>query len=291
MDSTLLKGLRVLEHLARSDTARGVSDLARELGITKSNIHRTLQTLVAAGYVQLTPGGLYECTLKVFELGSFVLRRIDLRSVAEPFMRALADKTRETIHLSVLECAEVVYLHKIESPQPVRAYSSIGGRAPAQCVASGKALLAYQQEDPLRYFSDPLPAYTPCSIRTVARLRKELTKIRQQGFAVNSGEWRESVCGLAAIVHGDAGLPVASIGISGPSDRLKPEVIENYKSVVMEIAKQLSTALGYNPDMFAPTTAGKPLTSPRAGTRGRPAGHSQPKNPPAPAAMRNNTKR
>lgn len=246
MDSTLLKGLTILEHLAASETPRGVSELARALELQKSNVHRTLQTLVAAGYVRATANGTYECTLKLFELASSVLSRVDVRQVAEPFMRSLADQTQETIHLSLLDKAEVIYLHKIESPHPVRAYSSIGGRAPAYCVASGKALLAYQQEA-LAHLSDPLPAHTSRTIVSLDLLRRELEQVRVQGFAINRGEWREGVCGLAAIVHDAMGKPVASIGISGPADRLDPAALRRFSDVVVDTARGLSRALGYDP--------------------------------------------
>src|SRR5690606_30707322 len=99
--------------------------------LPKSNVHRTLQTLVAAGYVTSTDVGHYQCTLRLFELGNQVADRFDIRTHAQPVMRELAELTRETVHLSVLDGSEVIYMHKIESPEPVRAYSRIGGRAPA----------------------------------------------------------------------------------------------------------------------------------------------------------------
>lgn len=246
MDTTLLKGLTVLEHLARSDAPRGLTDLARTLGLTKSNVHRTLQTLVAAGYVRALPGGTYACTLKLFELASPVVARIDVRQAAEPFMRTLAEQTQETIHLALLDRADVIYLHKIESPQPVRAYSSIGGRAPAYCVASGKALLAYQEEA-LAHLPETLPVFTPRTIASLDLLRRDLEQVRIQGFAVNRGEWREGVCGLAAIVHDAMGRPAAAIGISGPADRLSPTALRRFSDVVVDAARGLSRALGYNP--------------------------------------------
>jgi DNA-binding IclR family transcriptional regulator len=246
MDSTLIKGLTVLEHLAGSEVPRGVSDLARSLSLTKSNVHRTLQTLVATGYARATPAGTYECTLKLFELASSVLARIDVRQVAEPFMRALAERTQETIHLSLLDKADVIYLHKIESPHPVRAYSSIGGRAPAYCVASGKALLAYQEEA-LAHLPEVLQVHTSRTIPSLDLLRRELEQVRIQGFAINRGEWREGVCGLAAIVHDAMGRPGAAIGISGPADRLNPAALRRYSDVVVDVARSLSRALGYNP--------------------------------------------
>lgn len=252
MDSTLLKGLKVLEHLAHCDSPCGVSELARTLDLAKSNVHRTLQTLVSAGFVSAHPEGTYECTLKLFELASMVLSRIDVRRVAEPFMRSLSEQTQETIHLSVLDRAEVIYLHKIESSQPVRAYSNIGGRAPAHCVASGKALLAYQADEALRHFSDPLPVFTSRTLASIESLRQELEQIRMQGFAVNRGEWRDGVCGLAAIIHDALGKPIAAIGISGPTERLQPAALRRFSDIVIDTARGLSRALGYNPVTLPP---------------------------------------
>lgn len=245
MDSTLLKGLTVLECLAKSNGPRGIADLARALELNKSNVHRTLQTLIAAGYVRALAGGMYECTFKLFELGSVVLRRVDVRQAAEPFMQSLAERTRETIHLSVLDKTEVIYLHKIESPHPVRAYSSIGGRAPAHCVASGKALLAYNEEE-LKALPAQLLTFTTRSISSLDKLKRELERVRAQGFAINRGEWREGVYGLASIVQDVQGNGVASIGISGPSDRLNLAALRQFSDVVMEAACGLSRALGCN---------------------------------------------
>lgn len=249
MDTTLVKGLTVLEVLAHSGAPRGVSELARELDLPKSNVHRTLQTLIAAGYVRPADRpGAYECTLKLFELGAAIMSRVDVRHRAEPHMAALAEATRETVHLSALDRAasgpEVIYLHKIESPEPVRAYSVIGGRAPAHCVASGKALLAYQDERYLAALPDPLAGFTPRSITGRGALLEELAEVRRTGYAVNHGEWRESVCGLAAIILDAGRRPAAAIGISGPVDRLRPATLRRHRADVVEAARLVSAELG-----------------------------------------------
>lgn len=256
MDTTLLKGLNVLEAVARSNGPRGVSELARELDLTKSNVHRTLQTLASAGYVR--PGsvaGTYECTLKLFEMASGVIARIDVRQTADPFMQQLARLTKETIHLSILDGTDVIYLNKIESPHPVRAYSTIGGRAPAHCVASGKALLAWQSTTFLGELPERLPTPTGRSIGTRDALLDEIGKIRRQGFAVNNGEWREGVGGIAAIVFDVAGAPAAAIGISGPVERLRPAAVRKYSQLVMEAALGLSRTLGYAQPGYPPVAA------------------------------------
>lgn len=256
MDTTLLKGLNVLEAVARSNGPRGVSELARELDLTKSNVHRTLQTLASAGYVRPgTVAGTYECTLKLFEMASGVIARIDVRQTADPFMQQLARLTKETIHLSILDGADVIYLNKIESPHPVRAYSTIGGRAPAHCVASGKALLAWQSAAYLGQLPERLPAPTARSIATRDALLDEIGKIRRQGFAVNNGEWREGVGGIAAIVFDVTGAPAAAIGISGPVERLRPAAVRKYSQLVMEAALGLSRTLGYGQPGYPPVAA------------------------------------
>jgi IclR family KDG regulon transcriptional repressor len=247
MDGTLLKGLRVLEVLALSDKPRGITDLASELRLTKSNMHRTLQTLIAANFVEMPSPGRYACTLKLFELSSAIMATVNVRQAGEPFMAKLLRETGETVHLSVVDKGEIIYLHKLDSPHPVRAYSSIGGRAPAYCVASGKALLAHGGEAALAALGEfPLHAYTPRTITALDDLRRELQLIRNQGFAVNRGEWRDSVCGLAAIVFDDRGQPCAAIGISGPVERLRPIALRRYRNLVTEAAAGLSKALGYN---------------------------------------------
>ncbi|MEU9530413.1 IclR family transcriptional regulator [Streptomyces sp. NPDC048210] len=245
MDSTLLKGLTVLETLARSSGPRGVSELARELNLTRSNMHRTLQTLTAAGYTRVVAdGGGYECTLKLFELSSTVMERVDVRRCASAHIARLGEFTKETVHLSVLDRSDAIFLDKIESPQPVRAYSSVGGRAPAHCVATGKALLSWLTDAELgAVLSGGLSSWTERTLTDPEVLRQELAEARATGCAVNRGEWRISVGGIAAVVFDANGAPVAAVGVSGPVDRVLPEE-SRYRRAVLDSVREISRELG-----------------------------------------------
>lgn len=246
MDKTFLKGLTLLETLARSGKACGVTELATTLQLTKSNVHRLLQGLVHQGFARKNAEtGRYELTMKLWELGSYVLGQLDVRQVAQPFLESLAAETSETVHLSVLDGAEVLYIAKIDSPQPVRAYSTVGGRAPAQCVATGKAQLAWAQDETVARIEQALHAYTPYSIVSAAELDAELARIRSQGYAVNRGEWREQVCGVAAPIRDATGAVIAAIGISGPAERLKPRRMKDVGPSIVRVAQQISRLLGY----------------------------------------------
>jgi IclR family transcriptional regulator, KDG regulon repressor len=246
MDKTFLKGLTLLETLARSDRACGVTELAETLQLNKSNVHRLLQGLVHQGFARKNgDSGRYELTMKLWELGSHVRSRLDIRQVAQPFMERLAADSSETVHLSVLDGIDVLYLAKIDSPQPVRAYTTVGGRAPAQCVATGKAQLAWADATRIAQTKAALQAYSSKSITRGADLDTELERIRTQGYATNRGEWREQVCGVAAAIRDASGDVVAAVGLSGPTERLKARQMKEWGPPVAKVAEEISRLLGY----------------------------------------------
>ncbi|MCC7272897.1 MAG: IclR family transcriptional regulator [Alphaproteobacteria bacterium] len=245
-NKTLLKGLRLIESLVQMNGQCGVSELSRELRLPKSNVHRVLETLVEGGYARNDPAtGRYSLTLRLWELGSCLVSRVELRPVAAPHLRALARGFDETVHLSVLDDGEVIYLDIIEAEQPVRAYTRVGGRAPASCVATGKALLAFQGTDAIARAIARLEPHTATTIVEPDRLVAELERIRRDGIAFNHGEWRASVCGVAAPIRDSAGTVVAAVGISGPSSRLTPERMIASAATVMATARAISHDLGY----------------------------------------------
>jgi DNA-binding IclR family transcriptional regulator len=164
-------------------------------------------------------------------------------SAASEAMNRLLARTRETVHLSVLDGEEVVYVHKLDSPEPVRAYSEIGGRAPAFCVATGKAMLAWQPTAVLASVASHLRAHTPRTITDPQEYLREMDRIRANGYAVNRGEWRETVWGVAAAIRSAKGSVLAAIGVSGPSARIKPGNIKVIADEVIAAARLVERSL------------------------------------------------
>ena len=242
MNNTLIKGLRLLEVLAARAQPVGISELAQELEMGASNVHRLLQALVELGYAVNEGGrGGYRASLKVWELGAQALHKLDFRETAAPAMRWLLAETNETVHLSVLSGEEVIYVDKLDSPEPVRAYSVIGGRAPAYCVATGKALLAWREESPTSLLTvRPLQTFTRSTLADTSALAIELERVRQQGYAINRGEWRPSVWGIAAPIFDGRSRVVAAIGISGPAARIRARGLKRLSEQVVQAARQAS---------------------------------------------------
>lgn len=262
MDSTLAKGLSVLDWLVRQQRDCRVADVAAAFELQRSNAHRTLQTLVACGWAQQDPASsAYRPSLKLFELGALVEAAADLKALLRPALAALAQTTGETIHLAVLDGAQIVYLDKFDSPLPVAAYSRIGGRAPAHCVASGKALLAAAGLDAAALASrlGPLAAHTPHSITDPAALAADLASARARGHATNREEWRLGVCGLGAAVRNARGEPVAAIGISVPAMRFGKAQERALAQALHAATLQAHQILGFRPQA-APERPLRPST-------------------------------
>ena len=250
MDSTLAKGLAVLEWLARQQRERRVADVAQAFGIARSNAHRTLQTLVACGWVlQDGIGGAYRPSFKLFEIGTLVGNAADLITLVNPHLAHLARTTGETIHLAAPDGAEILYLDKFDSPLPVAAYSRIGGRAPAYCVASGKALLAAELLDPdaLRQRLGRLVAHTPNTITDFDLLEADLERARERGYAENREEWRVGVSGLGAPLFDARGKVVAAVGMSVPFVRFGRTRVRRLAEQLVACARDASITLGYRP--------------------------------------------
>jgi DNA-binding IclR family transcriptional regulator len=248
VDSTLAKGLTVLEWLIRQQRDCRVAEVAQAFGMARSNAHRTLCTLVACGWVRRDERtSAYRASPRVIELGALIESAADLRTLLRPQLAKLAGATGETIHLAALDGSEVVYLDKFDSPLPVAAYSRVGGRAPAYCVASGKALLAAggHTRESLRESLGALLPHTPRTLTDFGALWADLERTRARGFSENREEWRLGVCGLGAPIFNARSEPVAAVGISVPSIRFSRTQVRLLADRLLACARDASVMLGY----------------------------------------------
>lgn len=244
MDTTLIKGLHVLETLVAGKDAMALAEIASAAGLVKSNAHRVLKTLIHCGYARQDGDGRYRATLKMWKLGSRISEQMDIRGIARPHLRKLSELTGETVHLSVLENGEVTYLEKIDSPHPVAAYSRLGGGGPAHCSATGKALLAFANDDVRQRVEASLRRFTARTIVEPAKLERELQTIRRSGFATTRGEWHEAVSGIAAPILARDDVAVAAVGISGLSARVTTAKLRDFAPCVIDAAQAIARDLG-----------------------------------------------
>ncbi|GAA2619566.1 IclR family transcriptional regulator [Streptomyces tubercidicus] len=212
------KAAHILECFTPDVESYRLSELARCTGLPKPTVHRLTADLVRLGWVERS-GTRYRLGAKLFELGSRVPRRRDLREVALPFLQDLFEATRETVHLGVREGLEVVYLERIHGHDALRLPSRIGGSLPLSCTAVGKALLAFSgAELTEELLSRPLPSLTPRSLTDPALVRAALEKTQVAGLAYEEEEAVEGVSCIAAPVFA-GGVTVAALSVAVPRER------------------------------------------------------------------------
>ena len=149
--SSLRRGLRALDVLAHAggpdDPGLGVVDVARRLGVDKSQASRTLRTLAEHGLVERDPvTRAYRVGPRVFGYAALVADRRLLRA-APPVLAALVATLGERAHLSVLDGDAVLTLLSESPPHAVQAAGWAGRSVPAYCTAAGRALLADHDAD------------------------------------------------------------------------------------------------------------------------------------------------
>lgn len=244
MDSTIAKGMRILELIAGNDGPMSVGDVAEASGLGKSNVHRTLQTFVELGYLRQSGNkGSYAPTTRLWELGMHVMARLDFVQVARPHLIRLCDETGESALLSILDGNEAIYVDRIMSRHSITVFNPIGARVPAWCNASGRVLLACTEVDPIAH-AGHLHVYTANTIHEPAALASEFARIRANGFSLTCEEWRPGVYGLAAPIRDRNGNPVGSIGVTGPTSQLNAERVGELSASVIGHASAISAELG-----------------------------------------------
>jgi IclR family transcriptional regulator, KDG regulon repressor len=245
--SGVAHALDVLELLARERKSLGLSQIARELGMSKAGIHRVLATLGARGYVERHPGGQYGLSIKVWELGCS-LPDLEIVKTAAPIMERVARETGDSGFLVALSGFSAVNLHSVAADQAVRVHVDLGSRLPANCTGAGLALLATLNDEELeRILPIQLPASTPITITDHDELRRELSQIRSRGYAINLGGWRIDVGGVAVAIPGPSGRAVAALNVAGPRYRLTRPRLKAMTRIVQEAAAEIAVRLRSGP--------------------------------------------
>jgi len=230
-----------------------MTQIAERVGIHKSTTHRLLATLENRRFVQRDPTtGTYRLGIRLLQMAYLTLEQNDLRHVAAPFLRHLLEQHQETVHLAVLDDADVVFVDVLESPQRVKLAAAIGQRLPACATASGKAILALLPDAAVhKILQRGMPPYTPQTLCSPEALFEDLRVVRERGFALDEQELEEGINAVASAVHDNTGQPIAAVAIAGPAYRLTRErLIELGSSVLAsarDIAKELSMTAHLQP--------------------------------------------
>lgn len=216
---------QILEALAASETPKRVTDLANDLGTSKTRIFRYLQTLKNLGYiVQETDTERYQIGVRLALLGNAAAKRIDLLSIARPVLRELREETRMSVVISKVEEEQIYIVDKLDGPATILFTTEIGAPLPLNGSAQGKLLLAYAGPALFRRTVEKgLKPLTPNTIVDADLLAAELRRIRKNGWASAPNQILTGLNVVAVPVFDVSHRIVSTVGVLGSVDALPAE--------------------------------------------------------------------
>ncbi|WP_410538641.1 IclR family transcriptional regulator [Streptomyces sp. KL2] len=246
------RALDILELFLDGDGILSAPEITRKLGLPRTTVHELVTTLAARSYLVPVPEqpGRYRLGVRTYQLGSRYAEQLDLAAEGQQVARSVAETCDETVHVAILEGADVIYIAKVDSTHAVRMVSAAGRRLPAHCTSVGKMLLASLPPGELDARlpgpgDEPLRAMTENSITSPEKLREALAEIRGRGVAVERRESNPDVSCVAAPVRDGTGKVVAALSISVPMIRWSEERRTELEALAVEGAAELSARLGY----------------------------------------------
>lgn len=243
---SLERALTILNTLSEYPDGIQIARLSEKVGLTKSTVHRLLATLSGMNYVvKDEETDKYKLGLQVLFLSRNLLNNNNIVATAKPYLEKLCAEVNETVHLCIEDHGEVVYIDKIESTQTIRMYSRIGSRAPMHSTGVGKILLSGKTPDEFNRLISNINFVkkTPNTITSKDAFITEIDKVKQQGYALDNAENEEVLRCIAAPIFDHKGKIIASFSISGPTNRVTMEAIND---TLIDKMKQYSVSISRN---------------------------------------------
>lgn len=233
-------------HAEKSDS--GITEVAKDLGLSKAAVHRLITSLRSRGLLQIDENSRrYSLGPNALLLGLSALNRLDVRRLAAAELPAMSADTGETATLSVRAGTGRIYVDQVTPNREVIMSVSIGVQYPLHAGSSSKAFLAFLPPDEIaQYLAKPLVGLTSATVTNRKTLARELKEIVERGWAQSQGERQSGASSVAAPVFNHLGAPVAVLSLCGPADRFTPHAEEHAKRLLQSTAA-LSRQLGYQP--------------------------------------------
>jgi IclR family acetate operon transcriptional repressor len=240
--------MRLLMMLGEHDRVR-IADAANELGVARSTAHRLMQMLLYHGFARQDPESkAYVAGSRLMGLGLQLVRKLDVRNTARPYMESLVAEVQETVHLQALQAERTVLcLDSVESPRALRVGSRTGIVFAASASAGGRAILStLSNQDVIEmYPSTRLPQHPHSTLKLRSELMQKLEDARRLGYAVQQNESETGVSAVSTPIR--AGGQVASfcLTVALPSSRLDDHVVTLIGHAAMRQAAELADVLGF----------------------------------------------
>ena len=244
---SVAKAMELLQLLSDAGEAMSLTAISERAGLPKSTVFGLLTTMRDYDVITQHADGKYALGLRLFEYGCRASAFWNISSLARPYLEHLAEATGASAMLSTYENGHIVALDQAEGRDSLRIVSAPGARLPLHCTSQGKVFLsAMADHEAKRVLSRrTLEPYTPKTLVTWEELFRVMQAARENGYAVEEGEYRFGLCSPSAPVRDSSGAVRYAVGVVGMFDSVRSPAFQRDIDLTCAAAAQISTALGY----------------------------------------------
>ncbi|WP_311210728.1 MULTISPECIES: IclR family transcriptional regulator C-terminal domain-containing protein [unclassified Aeromicrobium] len=246
---SLARGLEVIVAFDADHPEMTLAQVAQRTGYSRATARRFLHTLVELGYMR-TDGKSFALTPQVLGLGTAYLSGLGLPQIAQPHLEALSAQVGESTSVAVLDGTDIVYVARVATRRIMSVGIAVGTRFPAYATSMGRVLLAALDDATLDAVLErtDLRPLTPRTIHEPAELRRELERVRTQGWALVDQELERGLTSMAAPILDGRGTAVAALNVSAATmddtpqiDRARDPLLESARAIGADLAAQQAT--------------------------------------------------
>lgn len=244
------RAVSILNKLAEASKPRGITEISRELNLSKSAVYRILCTLKKAQWVsQDSDTEKYNIGPRLVEFGVYQLSKLEVRSVSQPYLQELRNVTKETATLSLRFGYDTIVIDQLTPSHDFLYLVPLGTRMPLWLGAVGKVILAFSSDDEIEAVLDDVnksnrKTYDSGKQVNIEKIRQQITKAREDGFLIVVGERVAGALAVAAPIFSRGQEVIGSIAVVAPIFRLSEERAIQYGALIKELAKNISLRLG-----------------------------------------------
>ncbi len=245
---SVARAIRLIEIVANGPAqGRSLSDLARELGASKSTTLALARTLTSHRMLRdVRPGPRYSLGTALIRLGDITRSQLPLGEICLPVLIDLADLTKMTTRVAINDEGYPVFIERVDGPGSVRFHTPLGQREEPHASAAGKAILATMTDSEVRAIcaDNGLTARTPNTITDIDSLLASLVSVRANGFAVDDEEDAEGIFCVGAAFFGHGRVCQGAVSVTGIKSDLPVWKVNELGRTVRRAADQVSDLLG-----------------------------------------------
>ena len=242
----LKKSLEILKFIINGSTPLGVTEISKNLSISKSTVYGILNALKEEKFIEKDKQTKkYMIGSELFELSKKVFKGGELTTIARPFLENLAGLVDETVFLCTRENNVAKVLDAVETKKAFKISSPVGGTFPITASVLCKAFLSPMDNESIRAFlkEKGLPRYTENSITDIEKFLTEIEKTRTSGYSLDLEEYLKGIRAVATLIYSD-NVPLAAICVVGFSTSMYndkfPSIIQNLKNTAHQISERLT---------------------------------------------------